>query len=491
MYKIVFLMGILYATVLYAQLQYPTVKERAGIYQNDHADLKIMSNGSVILEYADESCMGNFEGLVIDKDRQVLYIESSQYDKDGSGCYIQIKGRGTNIEVTESECNYYHGENCSFSGMYRKQNTENKKSIKSSSVTWQSLGIGVENPGEINDWVYFGIKTPQEAAAWIKALKPLGGISYSGAARLWKQKGYDVSETALWILQGVKNPDRADYWKRVGVMSPEIYRAWRQLLLDDIEAWIHVGIKSPKQAQTWVNVGITSANILGSWLDAGVKDPKDFIAYQTIGVKDYHVLKEWHRIGVDSANKIQAWKNVGIQTPQEAYRWIENGAQSPEEIKQWKDTLGIVNTQEYKKWKQSVGSIGSAKEWKDAGYQVDEVVSQVVSGNKTPSDVMKSRFMNIFWLLVLGGIGVWVYRALELKCPKCKSKDYVEIDRQETFKGFQQYRKKGDNYKKTNGLSQTRGRFEKVEEVIDVKTTYRCNECGHVFIKKHTETYDV
>ena len=126
-------------------------------------------------------------------------------------------------------------------------------------ITWESLGIGIHNKGEITDWTYYGIKTPEEASLWIEALKPLGGISYAGAARIWKQNGYSVDEVGEWIRAGAKTPEEVSRWKRVGVKDTRELKQWKDLgisTLQDLSKWMQTGIFLPDVAKQCIDKGI-------------------------------------------------------------------------------------------------------------------------------------------------------------------------------------------------------------------------------------------
>jgi len=150
-------------------------------------------------------------------------------------------------------------------------------------LTWKKLGIGIHNKGEIADWTYFGIKTPQEASEWISALKPLGGISYAGAARLWKQKGFTAQETKSWILLGIKTPERVKFWTNEGFYDPK-----------EVEQWKDIGIKNPWEASQWMQAGVSSPEKAKEWIDASysVSDTKKQLEKGYLSPLDVAMAKE-------------------------------------------------------------------------------------------------------------------------------------------------------------------------------------------------------
>ena len=132
----------------------------------------------------------------------------------------------------------------------------NVMSASDNTLTWEKLGIGIHNKGEIGDWTYFGIKTPQEASEWISALKSLGGGSYAGVARLWKQNGFTPQEAKSWILLGIGTPERVRYWMRSGVKNAREVEQWRDIgILKQwkVSQWIQAGVSSPEKAKEWID----------------------------------------------------------------------------------------------------------------------------------------------------------------------------------------------------------------------------------------------
>jgi len=356
-------------------------------------------------------------------------------------------------------------------------------------ITWRSLGIGIHNLGEIKDWTYYGIKTPVEASEWISALKPLGGISYAGAARIWKQNGFSASEVKEWVLIGAKTPERAQWWIKAGAKTPFEVREWRNIGVDttnNISAWKSTEFNTPAKAKMWIDINIKESSEVKKWLNAGVNTPKHVQEWKAVGVQDYNDVTAWKKNGLTTPKEVQEWKGSGITTAEQASRWLQADVTSISEIKKWQ-AIGINDGNTCKEWKKYVQNIDGAKEWMDASYTLSDVASQVNSGNLSPSDVKWSSIKNKFWILVLIIIGILAYRALQRKCPNCKSRDFTEIDEEYYSKGYEQYDKKGNTYTKRNALSSKRGRFEKVNEVFDVTTTYRCNKCNETF-KNITES---
>lgn len=363
----------------------------------------------------------------------------------------------------------------------------------SSNITWRDLGIGIHNPGEIKDWTYYGIKTPEEASEWISALKPLGGISYAGAARIWKQNGFSASEVKEWVLIGTKTPERAQWWIKSGAKTPFEVREWRNIGVDttnNIYAWKSTEFNTPSKAKTWIDINIKESSEVEKWLNAGVNRPKHVQEWKAVGVQDYNDVRAWKKNGLTTPKEVQAWKGSGITTAEQASRWIQADVTSISEIKKWQE-IGINDGNTCKEWKKYVQDIDGVKEWMDASYTLSDVASQVNSGNLSPSDVKWSKMKNIFWVLILIIVGIFGYRALQLKCPKCKSRNFTKIDEKSQKTGYQQYSKKGNTYTKVKGLSQKRGKYKKVEAVSDVTATYRCDDCGEVFENITTSTKEI
>jgi len=129
-------------------------------------------------------------------------------------------------------------------------------------ITWESLGIGIHNKGEITDWTYYGIKTPEEASLWIEALKPLGGISYAGAARLWKQNGYSADEVREWVRIGVKTPEEVSRWKRTEIKDAQELKLWREL-----------GVSTSQELSQWIQAGIFSPDVAKQCIEKSTNEP--------------------------------------------------------------------------------------------------------------------------------------------------------------------------------------------------------------------------
>jgi len=158
-------------------------------------------------------------------------------------------------------------------------------------LTWKDLGIGIHNTGEITDWTYYGIKTPQEASKWIEALKPLGNISYAGVTRIWKQDGFTAEEAKAWVDIGVKTPEQ-------------------------VRRWLHQGIDSANEAQAWIDIGIDTPNKVGTWKSSNIMSPAEVQQWQDIGIKDAFIVNAWRSAGANSFTEVKEWKSKGIKTPQ-------------------------------------------------------------------------------------------------------------------------------------------------------------------------------
>lgn len=146
-------------------------------------------------------------------------------------------------------------------------------------LTWEKLGIGVHNKGEITDWTYFGIKTPTEASEWINALKPLGGVSYSGAARLWKQNGFTPQEVKNWILVGLKTPERVKNWIDAGVKDVREVQQWKDAGVInpwDVSEWTQSGVYSPEKVKEWVDASYSMSDVKKQ-MEKGYSSPYDIM----------------------------------------------------------------------------------------------------------------------------------------------------------------------------------------------------------------------
>jgi len=133
----------------------------------------------------------------------------------------------------------------------------NENSSLNESITWTDLGIGINNPGEIKDWTYYGIKTPNEASLWINALKPLRGVSYAGVARLWRQNGFTANETKEWIQCGIKRVEEVNHWQNAGIKKAR-----------DLKKWNEIGIVKPWQYESWKKY-VNSPDEAKKWIDSG------------------------------------------------------------------------------------------------------------------------------------------------------------------------------------------------------------------------------
>ena len=157
-------------------------------------------------------------------------------------------------------------------------------------MTWKSLGIGIHNPGEITDWTYYGIKTADEASLWIDALKPLGGISYAGAARIWKQNGFTANEVKGWVLVGVKTPERVKYWTSAGIKNAEEVKEWRDVGIttpQQVSQWIQIGIYSPKKAKEWMDTSY-SLDDVAKQVYKGYLSPSDIVTEKETNKHENH-----------------------------------------------------------------------------------------------------------------------------------------------------------------------------------------------------------
>lgn len=367
-----------------------------------------------------------------------------------------------------------------------------KKSTLSASkeLTWKDLGIGVINPGDITDWTYFGTKTPKEAAEWIDALKPLEGISFAGATRIWKQNGFEVKEVKEWVRLGARNPEWAKRWIEAGASNTQEVHQWKNIGINtanELSSWTYNNIKTPERVYAWLEVGVHNTKDLRNWLKSGVHSPNKVKKWRKIGINDYKEVDQWRKMGFENPIEVEKWIDAGIGDINEVEVWKRANVHTLDEVQAWK-SIGINDGGICREWKRYVNTPENAKEWMDASYTLNDVASQVSNGNFSPADVKSSFVKNIFWLIILAIIGVFVYRALQLKCPKCKSRNYTEIDSQENLVGYERYAKKGDNYTKIKGLHDTRGKHTKVNAIYDVQKTYRCDDCGHVFKNRTKNT---
>ena len=172
-------------------------------------------------------------------------------------------------------------------------------------ITWKNLGFGIHNPAEITDWTHYGIKTADEASLWIDALKPLGGISYAGAARIWKQNGFSANEAKGWVLIGAKTPERVRYWT-------------------------NVGIKNAEEAQKWKDAGFATAQQVAEWIHAGINSVTEVQQWQEIGIYNVNSCKDWKSY-VDNPNKAKEWMDASYSLDDVA-RQVAKGYLSPSDV---------------------------------------------------------------------------------------------------------------------------------------------------------------
>lgn len=198
-------------------------------------------------------------------------------------------------------------------------------------ISWKDLGIGINNPGEIKDWTYYGIKTAKEASIWIDALKPLGGISYSGAARIWKQNGFSAKEVKGWVLVGAKTPEHAKYWT-------------------------NAGIPNAQEAQKWKDTGITTSQLASQWIQAGLGSLNEIKQWQEIGINDVSQYKDWKRY-VDNPVKAKEWIDASYSINDVALQ-VRKGNLSPSGVISNKDT-NADNVHEETIHKDSFGQVSA------------------------------------------------------------------------------------------------------------------------------------
>lgn len=184
--------------------------------------------------------------------------------------------------------------------------------------TWQDLGIGIDNPGEITDWTYFGTKTPREASEWITALKPLGNVSYSGAARIWKQNGYSASDVKKWVA--------------IGVQTPEEGRRWH-----------HYEVNSANVAKAWIDIGIDTPNKVGTWKSSNIMSHAEVKQWQDIGIEDAYIVNEWRSVGVNTFTEVKEWKSKSIKTAQALKEYKREQLRKTEEEKEKKLITSFQN----------------------------------------------------------------------------------------------------------------------------------------------------
>ena len=162
--------------------------------------------------------------------------------------------------------------------------------LNKNKITWEDIGIGIHNPGEITDWTYYGIKTADEASLWIGALKPLGGISYAGAARIWKQNGFSANEVKEWVLVGAKTPERVKYWTKVGIENAEEVQKWKDVGITTVQRvsqWIQIGIYSPKKAKEWMDASYSFGDV-SRQVAKGYLSPSDVVTEEKTNTYENH-----------------------------------------------------------------------------------------------------------------------------------------------------------------------------------------------------------
>lgn len=244
---------------------------------------------------------------------------------------------------------------------YADSNSHNRQNI--TLQAWQKIGIGVENPGEVNDWVYSGIKTPEEALEWIDALKLLRGISFSDAAGIWKRDGFTAAEAKAWVEAGVRSSNHVKFWIYSGVRTPDALKRWQEIGMTDrhkIERWIATGLKTPKEVKSWLAIGINT--------------PED--------------AAQWLRTGLKTASEVKAWRDIGVMYASDALNWIAAGESSVEKVKRWIDA-GVKDGSACQEWKNiaEVSSPDEAKKWIEASLSPSDVVADQMQQQGSSSSI--------------------------------------------------------------------------------------------------------
>ncbi len=106
------------------------VNTRSGVYVAENSQLVIEKTGDVSLEVGTSRCVGQFKGIVIEKTNNKMHIKSLEQDREAKQCSIRINFSHSYLDVTEENCNYFHGSNCGFDGQYIKKNGQYKKEIQ-------------------------------------------------------------------------------------------------------------------------------------------------------------------------------------------------------------------------------------------------------------------------------------------------------------------------------------------------------------------------
>ncbi|HEO98596.1 MAG TPA: hypothetical protein ENO02_04770 [Epsilonproteobacteria bacterium] len=236
----------------------------------------------------------------------------------------------------------------------------------SSNITWADLGIGLENPGEITDWTYYGIKTATEASRWIEILEKFFGknISYSAVARLWKMDGFSAQEAGKWIEIGIKDHSDAKDWAQAGIENPQ-----------EVLEWKNIGVETPYQYADWKPYvdTVSEAKELKS---IGISSPSEITFWkQFAGVETIDEIRQWSVVGIRKYDQVSEWKNIGINTPQAAKEWVDAGFNTPHEVGSW--------------MKVGLSTAGEVQEWKSAGASDAHTYSRLQAKSLALEEVKK------------------------------------------------------------------------------------------------------
>ncbi len=256
-----------------------------------------------------------------------------------------------------------------------------------SSMTWQELGIGIHNPGEIKDWTYYGILTPKEASMWIDALKPLGNISYASAARLWVQNGFSAQETKAWVAVGAKSPESAKWWMNSGVKNPKELKQWQQMGVKDrykIEAWMLHGVSTPQEVQKWISIGVNTPDEVDAWQKIGIKTAAEVQQWKAIGVNHASDASKWIQAGVGSTQEVQQWQAIGVHDGYTCQKWKERAkATTPREAKKWMDASLSADEVESRKLQESMSSAGTSVHERSTEESINNLIPENYQGSSS------------------------------------------------------------------------------------------------------------
>jgi len=88
-------------------------------YSSQNGSLLLKKSGKIFIDYGSSTCIGEFSGKIVNRNKNILTIKSIVDNKNI--CTLQVKLYIESLEVEEKNCAYYHGDRCDFNGIYTKE----------------------------------------------------------------------------------------------------------------------------------------------------------------------------------------------------------------------------------------------------------------------------------------------------------------------------------------------------------------------------------